>query len=376
MLAGNEEALRLYVSELTLRANLAWDWGMRDAGQGDWQPGMDDPPAAGARHEGEGAEGGAAFDGLPAAAAHPHGVLPLHPLSFFVHPLTTLPGNVVFSYALCALLFGAGVVGALVWRSPKERPFARESAERGPNLDAPRPGPVGRVTKAINCRWANPATGPQDAARGKIDLADGMFEITYESGATVTTLGGRVTLVVDSADSVAVSRGLVVVMTPPISGRVAACMGSLGPCIVAAPPVSAGRADPRRQSSSTPAAPPPAGARRLFRIRTPAMTVIERSAAAFCVLVQSAATTAAHVYCGQVDLQVMPARNEPPRAVPLGAGGWVYTGLKPDGGRLIVFCTEDTVPSSLARRLPNLTFPTYSQQIGPKAPGQKANPGS
>jgi hypothetical protein len=60
----------------------------------------------------------------------------------------------------------------------------------------------------------------------------------------------------------------------------------------------------------------------------------------------------------------------------LGAGGWVYTGLKPDGGRLIVFCTEDTVPSSLARRLPNLTFPTYSQQIGPKAPGQKANPGS
>ncbi len=368
MLAGNQEALRLYVSELTLRANLAWDWGMRGAGQGDWQPGMDAPPAAGARHDGEDAEGPAAWDGLPAAAAHPHGVLPLHPLSFLVQPLTALAGNVVFSYALCALLLGGGVVGALVWRSPKERPLARESAERGPNIDAPRPGPVGRVTKAINCRWANPASGPQDAARSKIDLADGMFEITYESGATVTTLGGRVTLIVDSADSVTVSRGMVVVMTPPVSGRVTTCLGPHGgPCLVASLPISGANAGARQKSAAGGNASPPAAATRSFRIRTPSGILSGYGGAVFRVSVGNATTMFAHVFSGRVDFQAPPYGKGPAPVVPLWPGGFVYTDRSPHGNPLLLFGTDKDMPAVLAGRLPKGNFPIYSRDTRDKA---------
>ena len=133
---------------------------------------------------------------------------------------------------------------------------------------------VSRVTKALNCRWVNPSTA-QSVVKGKINLTDGMFEISYDTGVIVTTVGGPVTYLAESPKSGYLSQGLLVVMTPPISGRVATCISEYGPCIVAAPPISARDANARHESYSKVAAPPRRTAGPLFQIRTPALNITE-----------------------------------------------------------------------------------------------------
>ena len=200
-----------------------------------------------------------------------------------------------------------------------------------------------------------------------------MLEITYNSGATVTTLGGPVTYRVDSADTVSLSRGLLIVMTPPLSGRVATCLGPFGPCIVAAPPVSSPAAVGRQKSGSQGAVSLPAAAHPLFHIRTPSLIVTGRGGAAFCVMVNNATTTVARVYAGKVEFQTPGGEGRHP-SVPLAEGGWVFTDRKPDGGRLVVFCTEKGVPSALARRLPKIELPAYSQDSTRPCPTGEMGP--
>ena len=43
---------------------------------------------------------------------------------------------------------------------------------------------VARVTAMYDCKWVNPATGQQDSARGKFDLAAGRIEIAYQTART------------------------------------------------------------------------------------------------------------------------------------------------------------------------------------------------
>ena len=188
---------------------------------------------------------------------------------------------------------------------------------------------VARITKALNCRWADPSAAPEDAA-AKVELSDGMLEITYGSGVTVTTLGGPVTYQLDSADTVSLSRGLLVVMTPPISSRVATCIGPHGPCFAAAPWVRArlplGGGNPSCQAAS-----PPAAAHSLFRIRTPSLTVTGRDGAAFCVMVENATTTLAGLMPERSSFRRPAGREE--TAAPAAAGQGPVGIYRSDAGR-------------------------------------------
>jgi hypothetical protein len=234
---------------------------------------------------------------------------------------------------------------------------------------------VARVTKALNCRCADPSAAPKSAT-GKIDLAGGMLEITYDSGVTVATLGGPVTYQLDSADTVSLSRGLLVVITPPISDRVATCIGPHGPCFVAALPPSSGTAERRRGSPSKDSVTPPAGGHPLFRVRTPSLIVTDRGGAAFSIMVENATTTVARVYAGKIGFQAPSDAEKRRRVLPLAEGGWVFTDRQPNGERLVMFGTETSVPSALARRLPKMDLPAYSQDARQNAAGRKSTRGS
>jgi hypothetical protein len=163
---------------------------------------------------------------------------------------------------------------------------------------------------------------------------------------------------------------MVVVMTAPVSGRVTTCLGPHGgPCLVVALPDSA-RGGAARQGSS------PRGANLPFRVLTPALGFADRGGMALCVKVESDTTTIAHSYDGRVDFQASRDERAGRPTLHLDPGSWVYTHRLADGARVVVTATEGTVPLSLARRLPTLAFPTYSQQTGPRASVQKASPGS
>ena len=123
--------------------------------------------------------------------------------------------------------------------------------------------------------------------------------MTLDSGVTVTTLGGPAAYRILSADSMCIKCGLVIVLTPPISGRVTTCFGPHGgPCLAAALPDSAGGGAARHGSS-------PRGAGSPFRILTPALGFADRGGMALCVNVENAVTTIAHSYDGRVDFQAL-----------------------------------------------------------------------
>ncbi len=296
-------------------------------------------------------------------------------------------GGALLCYSMAALMIATGVFAAWNWglpaassrvagdRSslpPTERagPVALESAPNTPTPGPPASVWRGRVTKEVGCRWVDPATGPKNAAAGNIDLADGMFEMTLDSGVTVTTLGGPAAYRILSADSMCIKRGLVIVLTPPISGRVTTCFGPHGgPCLAAALPDSAGGGAARHGSS-------PRGAGSPFRILTPALGFADRGGMALCVNVENAVTTIAHSYDGRVDFQASRDRRARRPTLHLDSGSWVYTDRGPDGKQVVFIATEGKVPPSLARRLPKMTFPAYSQQTRPGASAQKVGPGA
>ena len=310
------------------------------------------------------------FQGVPPGPTTLQGVPPAaRPVSFILHPFAALAGSVLFSYTLCVLLFVAGVLGVLALQPRADCSAALGSADGVPTFDTTDRIWVGRVTKAVNCRWANPATGPEDAAGGNIDLVDGTFQITYGTGVTITTLGGAVTYTVESGSTVWLSRGLLVVATSPLSsGNAVTCIGPRGPCTIMGPPTSGRNGGARQESATSGAASPPV-AGPPFRIRTPSGTVTDHGGAVFRVLVENATTTIAHVSSGKVDFQEPPQGKRPPPVLPLGAGGFVFTDRKPDGGRLVVFGTEKDVPAVLAGRLSKGKFPIYSRDTREKAIG-------
>jgi hypothetical protein len=102
MLAGNQEAQRLYVAELNLRANLAWDLGMQGASQGDWQPGMDDLPVAGGGQKEEDARRDAENDRLPIGETFVGTVPVVPPSSFMVCHFGGFAGALL-SYVVAAI---------------------------------------------------------------------------------------------------------------------------------------------------------------------------------------------------------------------------------------------------------------------------------
>ena len=197
-----------------------------------------------------------------------------------------------------------------------------------------------------------------------------MFEITFDSGVTVTTMAGPVAYQVLSPDAIRITRGLVVVLTPPISGRVVTCLGLHGePFLAAALSTPARRGDARQGSA-------PQGAGSPFHVLTPALSFADRGGVALCIKVESPVTTIAHCYDGRVDFQALRDGRTPRPTMHLDSRGWVYVDGRPNGEQVVVVGTDGAVPPSLAKRLPKMVFPAYSQQSRPTAPGQKPGPGA
>jgi hypothetical protein len=77
--------------------------------------------------------------------------------------------------------------------------------------------PVARITGTHNCLWADPSSGigygSQLAAGQRIELAEGLAEITFADGATVL-LEGPATFDVDASDKVALRTGRLAAVVP------------------------------------------------------------------------------------------------------------------------------------------------------------------
>ena len=104
-------------------------------------------------------------------------------------------GGFVFSYLTAALLLGIGLMVGLAWRITRDQQVVEDPGHRTPAVAQPVPETplVGRVTGAVDCRWADPKTEAFDrdgvSLGRKFALASGFLEITYDTGAKVILQG-------------------------------------------------------------------------------------------------------------------------------------------------------------------------------------------
>lgn len=113
--------------------------------------------------------------------------------------------GVLFSYAVAALILGAALTIASVWKLSDKASLARapfEPTVESQDASVPRHEFVGRITALVDCRWTDPETavvGPTAVPLGRrYALASGLMEITYDTGAKVV-LQGPCSYQVDSA---------------------------------------------------------------------------------------------------------------------------------------------------------------------------------
>ena len=119
---------------------------------------------------------------------------------------TTLPGTVGWfssgwpvAYLVATLIFGIGLlVGSHTYVSEPVQ-VARQSSVPGGTATEPKTELVGRITGMVDCKWAGTAFDSPNVPLGrKYELASGLVEITYDTGAKVI-LQGPVKYEVESA---------------------------------------------------------------------------------------------------------------------------------------------------------------------------------
>ena len=215
---------------------------------------------------------------------------------------TTLPGTFGYfssgwpvAYLIATVIFGLGLlIGSLVPVSVPEQ-VARQSSPPS-RVDAePRMEPVGRITGMVDCKWAGTAFDSPGVPLGrKYELASGLMEITYDTGAKVI-LQGPVTYEVESPVSGYLS-----------VGKLTARLDTKG---------EGGRR--KAEEASNPKSPfplPPSP----FVVRTPTVTVTDLGTE-FGVEVSDAGVTTSHVFQGLVDVQFVHADRTRGQAIRLAA---------------------------------------------------------
>jgi hypothetical protein len=114
------------------------------------------------------------------------------PSSVFASHSTSL-GSFAFSYAVAAVIVGAGML--IGWAC--QVPLVQQIADVPRKIAVPDHSDnlvfVGRVTGIVDCKWADSKTGTVDYAfvplGRRYALASGLMEITYDSGARVILQG-------------------------------------------------------------------------------------------------------------------------------------------------------------------------------------------
>lgn len=209
-------------------------------------------------------------------------------------------GSFAFSYLVAALIVGVGLLIGWVYHVPNPRAAGPALAKVAP---PPAPGTlpspraivvVGRVTATADCRWVDPKMRvapysyvPLDA---KYMLVSGLLEITYDSGAKVIVQGPCI-YQVDSRVGGYLSQG-----------RLTARVEKRGETAIVAANQQLATGDPRSSS-------------RFFTVRTPTAKVVDLGTQ-FCVEVDSAGVSMAHVCQGKVEVLAV-GRNGAAGAKPI-----------------------------------------------------------
>ena len=119
-------------------------------------------------------------------------------------------GGFLFSYTTAALMLGLALLVGWTWKIHYDRQLAEHSPPQGPGAEQPETPLVGRITGAVDCQWADPATEAFERDGVPLGrqyvLLSGFLEITYDSG-TKVILQGPVTYAVESKQSGFLSRG-------------------------------------------------------------------------------------------------------------------------------------------------------------------------
>jgi hypothetical protein len=201
----------------------------------------------------------------------------------------------MFSYLMATIIVGVGLMVAAAWKfSEHPQIVNRENPTTTPPRHdfEPRLEFVGRITRMVDCQWANPKTEPVLGAHvplgRKYAMSAGLMEVSYDSGAKVL-LQGPVTYEIESAAGGYLSVGKLTARLEKKSE------------IRGQRPESANQKSEIRNQKS-------------FTIRTPTAIVTDLGTE-FGVEVQASGLTRTHVFRGTVALQAISAQKTPIGAV-------------------------------------------------------------
>ncbi len=263
------------------------------------------------------------------------------------------PGGWLFSYAAATVIMGVVILGAWVYKVSLEGgmgflPAHVAATSHAPSLpDKPERELVGQITGTADCRWADPQDKPPAAIPlgRKYDLASGLVEISYQSGARVI-LQGPCSYQVDSPTGGFLSLG-----------KLTARVGERGE----------GREERGTQVSNqksaienpSPLSPPPSP---LFVVRTPTAVVTDLGTE-FGVEVDEQGRTESYVFVGKVKIVPAGAAEDDEETTTLGAG---QTARCQKGERIAIVPASAAKPGRFVRSLRPEAVRIVEKFDGPK----------
>ncbi len=298
LLAGDREAQLFYVAYLDLHAQVQW---MTRGNRNDECGMMNDEFPAGTI---PGDVHPSSFIPHPSDAPEP--LIPpiiIHASPF--SPPPSLVGSWLFSYGVATLLMGVAVLISWVWKVSHD--YSLDIAKNSRELTAPgdslsgavsprldEPQYVGRISGTAGCRWADPRTAPGNETiplGRKYELASGLLEISYQSGAKVI-LQGPCTYEVESAAAGYLSLGKLTAKIEKSEIR-----------------------NPKSEGSDPSSFIPHPSS--LFVVRTPTVVITDLGTE-FGVEVDQSGGSRTHVFRGKVELRLRGHVNGARPPVPLG----------------------------------------------------------
>ncbi len=243
------------------------------------------------KHERMNAECKMMNDELPAGPP----AIDIHHSSFITHDSDL--GGWLFSYAAATVITGMLVLSAWMYKVSLHGEVAlAPPAPATKYIIPPQPMLVGRITREAGCRWADGQPAPLAAVSlgRKYELASGLMEISYESGAKVI-LQGPCIYEINSAAGGFLSLGK---LTARVEKKTE---GGRGKAEEESPSLQISK-------SSNPNSPfplPPSS----FVVRTPTAVVTDLGTE-FGVEVSKEGATTSHVFLGRVSLVAVGAGGE------------------------------------------------------------------
>ena len=134
---------------------------------------------------------------------------PVLSLGTAIHgPVSYFSSGWPVAYLIATVIFGVALlIGSLVPVSEQPAQLAGQSSVPGRRLPKPKMEAVGRITGMVDCKWVGTAFESPGVPLGrKYELASGLMEITYDTGARVI-LQGPATYEIESTNGGYLSRG-------------------------------------------------------------------------------------------------------------------------------------------------------------------------